>query len=114
MKYYGERTQKLYDTEKACMEAEAKAKEQENLEKIKKERELALQKEQALKAAAERKAMADKVEEARKAMIDAQKAYKEALDAFLAKYNTYHFSTSNPEEILPVSISDLLDKIFRW
>ena len=45
MKYYGERTNKLYDTEKECMEAEFKAKEKENLEKIEKERALAVAKE---------------------------------------------------------------------
>ena len=31
MKYYGERTNKLYDTERECMDAEFKAKEADKL-----------------------------------------------------------------------------------
>ena len=55
MKYYGERTNRLYNTEKECMEAEFKAKEKENREKIEKERALALEKEKKEKEVAERK-----------------------------------------------------------
>ena len=38
MKYYGERTNRLYNTEKECMDAEFAAKEQENLARIQKEK----------------------------------------------------------------------------
>lgn len=110
MKYYGERTNKLYDTAEACEKAEFEAKEKENLEKIQKERALAEAKAKKEKDAAERKAMAEEVEVARKAMVDAQKAYREKLDAFINKYHTYHFSTSNPDEI--PTLFDVFDRIF--
>lgn len=112
MKYYGERTKQLYDSEKACLEAEAKAKEQENLEKIRKERELALAKEQKEKAAAERKAMADKVEAARKAMVSAQKAYREELEKFIKAYGTYHYTVANTDEV--PSLFDVFKYAFNW
>lgn len=99
MKYYGERTNKLYDTEKECMEAEAQAKEKENLEKIRKERELALAKEQKEKAIAERKEYANRVEAARKAYLEAQKAYRTELEGFCKKYGTYHYTVKDGEEI---------------
>ena len=110
MKYYGERTNKLYDTAEACEKAEFEAKEKENLAKIQKERALAEAKAKKEKDAAERKAMAEEVEVARKAMVDAQKAYREKLDAFINKYHTYHFSTSNPDEI--PTLFDVFDRIF--
>ena len=79
MKYYGERTNKLYNTEKECMEAEFKAKEKENLEKIEKERALAVAKEKKEKEVAERKALAAEVDAARKAFTEAQKNYHDKL-----------------------------------
>lgn len=110
MKYYGEHTKRLYDTEKECMDAEFKAKEKENLEKIAKEKALREEKEKKEALAAERKAMADKVETARQEMVKAQKAYQEALNAFVEKYHTYHFSTSDPTDI--PTLFDVFNKIF--
>ena len=117
MKYYSEKLNKFYDTPVDCEKAEFEAKEKENLEKIKKERELALVKEQKEKAAAERKALAAEVDEARKAYSDAcktcsvaQKAYKEKLSAFVDKYHTYHYSTSDPSEV--PTLFDIFDKFF--
>lgn len=106
MKYYGEHTNKLYDTEKECMDAEFKAKEQENLEKIKKERELALAKEKKEKEVAERKACAEKVEAARAAYLNAQKAYRSELDKFIKKYGSFHMSWSENDM---KSVEDLLN-----
>ena len=99
MKYYSEKLNKFYDTPDACERAEFEAKEKENLEKIKKEREIALAKEQKEKALAERKAAAAKVEVARKAYAEAQKAYRTELESFCKKYGTYHYSTNNADEI---------------
>ena len=110
MKYYGERTNKLYDTEKECMEAEFKAKEKENLEKIEKERALAVAKEKKEKEIAERKALAAEVDTARKALTEAQKAYRDKLTTFVNKYHTYHYSTSDPDEV--PTLFDIFDKIF--
>lgn len=112
MKYYGERTNKLYDTEKECMDAEFKAKEKENLEKIEKERAITAAKEKKEKEMAERKALAAEVDTARKAYVEAQKAYHDKLAAFVDKYHTYHYSTSNPDEI--PTLFDLFNKIFPF
>ena len=99
MKYYSEKLNKFYNTAVECERAEFAAKEQENREKIQKERELALAKEKKEKALAERKTAAEKVDAARKAMTEAQAAYRKELEAFIDKYGTYHYSTSNPDEI---------------
>lgn len=109
MKYYSEKTRQFFDTAEACQKAEFEAKEAENREKIRKERELALAKEKKEKEAADRKAMATEVETARKAMTEAQKVYKEKLEAFCKKYGTWHTSISNSE--IP-SLFNLFD--FHW
>lgn len=112
MKYYGERTNKLYDTEKECLDAEFKAKEKENLEKIEKERALAVAKEKKEKEVAERKALAAEVDAARKALTEAQKNYHDKLAAFVDKYHTYHYSTSDPDEV--PTLFDVFSKIFPF
>ena len=112
MKYYSEKLNKVFNTEQECMDAEFKAKEQENLEKIKKEREVALAKEKKEKEIAERKALAAEVDEARKALTEAQKNYRDKLGAFVDKYHTYHYSTSNPDEI--PTLFDIFNKIFPF
>lgn len=110
VKIYSDKTNKFYESIEAANKAEFELKEKENLEKIQKERALAEAKAKKEKDAAERKAMAEEVEVARKAMVDAQKAYREKLDAFINKYHTYHFSTSNPDEI--PTLFDVFDRIF--
>ena len=107
MKYYSEKLNKVFDTPEACQRAEFEAKEKENLEKIQKEKALREEKERKEKDAIERKALADKVEVARKEMVKAQNAYKNALNAFVEKYHTYHFSSSNPADI--PTLFDLFD-----
>lgn len=118
MKYYSDTLNKFFDTAADCQRAEFEAKEKENLEKIKKERELALVKEQKEKAAAERKALAAEVDEARKVYSDAcktysvaQKAYREKLQEFCEKYGTYHYSTNSADEI--PSFFDWFSNIFK-
>ena len=112
MKYYGERTNKLYNTEKECMEAEFKAKEKENLEKIEKERALAIAKEKKEKEVAERKAAAESVDAARKQYVEAQKAYRQALEDFCGKYGTYHYSTNGADDI--PSLFDWFGNLFKF
>lgn len=92
MRYYSEVTKNLYDTEKACLEAEFKVKEEQNRQKILKEKAEREAKEKQEKLAAERKARANEVEEARKAMVAAQSKYREVLDAFIKTYGSYHLS----------------------
>lgn len=91
MKFYSELTQKVYNTEKACMKAEQEYK--QALEAKKREEEakkLAEQKKQENRAAA-----AKRVEIKRDAMIKAQKEYREELEKFCKEYGTYHFSTNS-------------------
>ena len=106
IRYFSDKTNQYYDTVEAANRAEFEAKEEENRQKILAERKAAKEKEEKEKAAAERKAMAEKVEAARKEMVAAQKKYNEALNAFINKYHTYHFSSSSIEDI-PVLFSAL-------
>ena len=112
MKYFSEKLNRVFDTAEDCQRAEFAAKEKENLEKIQKEKALREEKERKEALAAERKADAEKVEAARKEMINAQTAYKKELEAFCAKYGTYHLSLSNPDEI--PSLLDILGYAFNW
>lgn len=95
MKYYGERTKKLYDSVEACEKAEFAAKEQENLAKIKVEREKA----EKERLAAERKSRAAKIEELRKAMVSAQHQYREAIEQFTKDYGSYHYTSHSVDDI---------------
>lgn len=112
MKYYSEKLNKFYNTADECERAEFEAKEKENLEKIKKERELALAKEQKEKALAERKAAAEKVDTARKEYLEAQKTYRAELEGFCKKYGTYHYSTNNADEI--PNLFDWFNNLFKF
>ena len=97
MRYYSEVTKKFYDTEKACLEAEFKEKEEQNRQKILKAKEARERKAKQEALAAERKARANEVEEARKAMVAAQSKYREVLEAFVRDYGTYHLSLNGED-----------------
>lgn len=112
VKFFSERTNSYYNSLEEANRAEFEAKEKENLAKIQKERENAALKEKKEKEAAERKAMAEQVEKARKDLLNAQKTYRDTLSAFVDKYHTYHYSTSNPNEI--PTLFDVFEKIFPW
>jgi deoxyxylulose-5-phosphate synthase len=112
LKYYSDKTNKFYDTADEANRAEFELKEKENLEKIRKERELALEKEKKEKALAERKAAAEKVDAARKAYLEAQKAYRTELEAFCKQFGTYHYSVKDGEEI--PSLFDVFGNLFRF
>lgn len=112
IRIYSDKTQKFYNSVEEANKAEFELKEKENLEKIKKERELALAKEKKEKEVAERKAEAGKVDAARKAYLEAQKAYREALEGFCSKYGTYHYTVENGEEI--PSLFDWFGNLFKF
>lgn len=112
MKYFSEKLNKFYDTADECQRAEFEAKEKENLAKIEKERKEREEKEKKEKVAAERKAAAEVVENARKAYLEAQKAYREALENFCGKYGTYHYTVENGEEI--PSLFDWFGKLLTF
>lgn len=99
LRYYSDVTHQFYDNEKACLEAEFKVKEEQNKEKILKERKERERKEKEERLSAERKARAAEVEEARKAMTAAQTKYKDLLEAFVRDYKSYHYSTKDVKEI---------------
>lgn len=88
MKFYSEVTKQFYDSLKDGETAEQEALFAKKRAEEEKERLLA-----------ERKARADEVEEARKAMVKAQDEYKKVLNNFLRDYKTYHYSTSNIDDI---------------
>ena len=97
MKYFSEVTRQYYDTEKACLEAEFKVKEEQNRQTILKEKAAREAKEKQEKLAAARKIRANEVEEARKAMVAAQSKYREVLEAFVRDYGTYHLSLNGED-----------------
>lgn len=111
IKVYSDRTKQFYNTVEEANRAEFELKEKENLEKIQKERELALAKEKKEKALAERKAAAELVDTARKQYIEAQKDYRKALEDFCGKYGTYHYSTNSADDI--PSLFDWFGNIFN-
>lgn len=104
MKYYSELTQKVYNTEAECKKAEqdfnfeleqkARAEEQKRLLEKKKQEERATD--------------AKKVEALREEMVKAQANYRKAVEAFVEKYGSYHFSTNSSEKI-PYLFGSLLD-----
>lgn len=88
MRYYSDVTKKFYNTENECLKEEQKLKaEQERKQKA----EAKKQEERAKDAKA--------VEQAREAMIEAQNAYRKAMETFVNKYGSYHFTTRSVNEI---------------
>ena len=104
MKFYSEILNKVFDTEKACLDAErihkqaleekARAEEQKKIAEKKKQEERAID--------------AKKVEALREEMVKAQANYRKAVEAFVEKYGSYHFSTNSSEKI-PYLFGSLLD-----
>ena len=111
MKFYSEKLNKLFDSAEACQQAEFKAKEEENRQRILAERKAAEEKEKKEKEATERKAMATEVTDALKAMNEAQKVYREKLEAFCKKYGTFHFSTDGIKNI--PTLFDVFNPFFK-
>lgn len=111
MRYYSEITKTIYDTEKACLEAEFKVKEEQNKEKIRRERAEREAKEKQERLNAERKVRAAEVENARKAMDAARSKYAEVLQAFCKDYGSYHTTLTNEDakNIIPT-----LFDVFRF
>ena len=56
--------------------------------------------------------MAEKVEAARKAYLEAQKAYRNELEAFCKKYGTYHYTVTDADEV--PSLFDVFKYAFNW
>lgn len=104
MKYYSEILNKVFDTEKACREAELECKRAEEA----KLREAEQKKLAEKKKQEERAADAKKVEALREEMVKAQANYRKAVQAFVEKHGSYHFSTNSSEKI-PYLFGSLFD-----
>ena len=113
MKYFSEVTHQYYDTEKACLEAEFKVKEEQNRQKILKEKAEREAKEKQEKLVAARKVRANEVEEARKAMIAAQHKYSEVLEAFCKDFGAFHTTLTRDDAkgIIPI-LFDIFNPLF--
>lgn len=111
MKYYSEKLNRVFDSDKECLEAEAAAEKAKIQAKLDAERVAREAKEKKEKEAAERKAMAAEVEAARKAMVEAQHAYHEKIDAFIKKYGTYHMTWTDSKDA--PTLFDLFDNLFN-
>jgi hypothetical protein len=93
MKYFSDLTGKIYNTEAECMKAEQAFNfELEQKKKAEEEKRLAEKKKQE-----ERAADAKVVEQKREAMIQAQNDYRAAVEAFVKKHGSYHFSTNSAD-----------------
>ena len=104
MKYYSEILNKVFNTEKECIKAEHEH-EKACAEKarIEEEKKLAEKKKQE-----ERARDAKKVETLREEMVKSQTNYRKAVQAFVEKHGSYHFSTKSEEQI-PYLFSSVLD-----
>ena len=111
MKIYSEKTNKEYATVEECLKAEEVFDKAEAEKKAAKEKALAEKKAKEEKLVVERKEAADKVEAARKTMIEANKAYRDALASFCADYGSYHF-TVKPGEALSDFWSSIWDNFW--
>jgi hypothetical protein len=104
MKFYSEILNKVFDTEKACLEAEAECKRAEEAKLREEEQKKLTEK----KKQEERARDAKKVETLREEMVKAQTNYRKAVEAFVEKHGSYHFSTNSSEKI-PYLFGSLLD-----
>ncbi len=86
MKFYSEKLNRMFDTEKALVAAEQAAVDAELAKKAEEE-----------KKSAERKARAAEVDTAYKAMVEARKNYSKVLTNFCKDYGAYHCSISGDE-----------------
>ena len=86
MKFYSEKLNTLYSTEKELLKAEKEHDEKLAKEKAEKE-----------KKSNERAARAKEVEDAAKVVSDARKVYTEKLNAFIKDYGTYHSTISRKD-----------------
>ena len=109
--FYSDKTQKFYNSIEEANKEEIEAKEAENREKILVERKATELKAKKEAEVAERKAMAAEVTEALKAMYEAQKVYREKLEAFCKKYGTFHFSTDGIKNI--PTLFDVFNPFFK-
>ena len=94
MKYYSEITNRTYNTEKECIEAEQAIVKARDAKKAKEE-----------KLSKERAERAKSVDEKRIAYVKALEDYREEVQKFVKDYGSYHMSYSSKS---PLSLFDML------
>ena len=97
MKIYSEKTNKEYASVDECLAAEKEFDEAIAKKKAEEEKALVTRKAKQEALAATRKDRAAEVEEKYKAVLEAKKAYREALDAFVRDYGSFHMTVKTGE-----------------
>ena len=96
MKYYSDKTKKIYDTVEQLQTAETEYDKAHAAE-------IAKQK--------ERKARAEEINKARKELVNAQNRYNDLINKFVKDYGSYHATYTDGEGTLS-SAADLIYKLF--
>ena len=97
MKIMSEKTGKTYATVEECVAAEKAYDEKVAEKKAAEEKALAERKAKSEALIAERKDRAAEVENAYKAILEAQKVYREKLNAFIKDYGSFHMTVRTGE-----------------
>ena len=92
MKIYSEKTNKEYATVEDCLAAEKEYDDAIAAKKAEEEKALAEAKAKREELATARKERATEVEDAYKAVLEAQKVYRQKLDAFVKDYGSFHMT----------------------
>ena len=95
MKYYSDLTKDFYNSEKECIVAEKKYHEKELVRKQAEEQKKIAEKKKQEERSNDAKIVETKYQE----MIQAQKAYRKAIEDFVKKHGSYHFSTTSFDNI---------------
>lgn len=98
MKYFSEVLKKNFDTEKACLDAEAAYKEKLEAEERRKQ-----------ELAETRKQRAKEVEDAYKGILEAKETYRKLRNKFIEDYGSYHATFRTKDDF---SIDDLFKLFF--
>ena len=99
MKYYSEKTMKVYDKVEELNTAEKEYDEAHAAEIAKKK---------------ERKARAEEIDEARKEVIEAQKRYDELIKQFVKDYGSYHATYTDEDSGEVGTLTDVFYKLFGF
>ena len=102
MKFYSEKLNKVFETEKECVAAEEKY-DVELAAKQAKEKQLADTRKQRAKA----------IEESYKKVVEARKEYKKLVDEFTQDYGSFHMSVKS-DNLADMDLFDLFKYAFTW
>ena len=104
MKYFSEKLNKVFESEKECVEAENK------FELAKQEKE-----EKEKRLTQERKERAHEIEEQYKKIMDDRKEYRKMVDDFIRDYGSFHCTFKSSEPVFSdMDFFDLLKYAFTW